>query len=239
MRFRFRPLPGFTVFAMTLFAALASLGLWQLHRLEWKLALIAEIDRNTHASPVPAQTVLGARHAEYRHVSLNGRFLNSREAYVFATDTNGQAGYHVLTPFVLDTGQILVVDRGFVPPDLRDPATRRSGQLEGERQLTGILRVPDPPGAFTPEPDRAHRIWYARDIQDIAAVDRVHLSSMMVVEADTAPVRGGWPRGGQTVIALPNNHLQYAITWFLLAGALLVVYLAYHRARGRLNFTFR
>jgi surfeit locus 1 family protein len=226
----FRPLPAFTAAAAALFAVLLGLGVWQLDRLQWKLALIARVDSNMHAAPVAPGALVG----EYRRVALDGRFDNSKEAYAFATDDTGAPVYHVIVPFTVTDGRTFLVDRGIVPKEKLDPATRRAGQLDGGVHIVGIWRTPDPAGAFTPAPDLAHRIWYSRDVTAIAKADRVTLAAPVVIEADAAPNPGGWPKGGQTVVAFRNEHLQYAITWFALAAVLLGVYLAYHVSRKRL-----
>ena len=219
-------------------ALLVGLGIWQLQRLQWKLDLIAAMNRNMHAAPVSVGQALamGLANAEYHRISLTGRFLNARESYVFATGPDGAPVYHVLTPLVADDGRTFLIDRGIVPPALRSPAMRASGELSGEQTILGVLRVPGRPGLFTPAPDLVHNVWFSRDLTGIARADRVKLAIPALVEADATPNPGGWPRGGQTLVNLPNDHLQYAITWFLLATALVVVYFAYHRARGRFSF---
>ncbi|MEI9885188.1 MAG: SURF1 family cytochrome oxidase biogenesis protein [Rhizomicrobium sp.] len=90
---------------------------------------------------------------------------------------------------------------------------------------------------LTPPPDRARRIWYVRDVAGIARADGFAVSAPALIEADAAPNPGGWPKGGQTVVTFRNEHLQYAITWYLMAAALLGVYLAYHVSQGRLGLT--
>jgi surfeit locus 1 family protein len=238
MTFRFRPLVGFTVFSVVMFACLMGLGVWQLERLQWKRGLIADINRNMHAAPVSIDAVIsgGLSAAQYRRVALSGQFLNADEVYVFTTGFRGEPVYHVLTPLVLYDGRVFMIDRGLVPPMLRDPGLRRRGEMPGELRVVGIVRTPDRPGPFTPDPDRAHRIWFARDLNGMASVEHLKLALPVIIEADATPNPGGWPLGGQTVVNIPNNHLQYAITWFLLAGALLVIYFAYHQSRGRLSF---
>jgi len=241
MTLRFRPLLGFTILILPLFAFLVGLGVWQLERLQWKLGLIAEMDRNMHAAPISIDRALAASssRSQYRRVALSGTYDNSKEAYVFTTGPHGVPVYHVLTPLKLEDGRVFIVDRGLVPPALRDPSTRASGELRGEQNVVGVFRTPDSPGAFTPAADLAHRIWFARDLKSIAAAQHIRLSAPVIIEADAVPVAGGWPKGGQTVVNLPNDHLQYAITWFLLAAALTVIYFAYHHARGRLTFRLR
>jgi surfeit locus 1 family protein len=238
MTFRFRPLAGFTLLFLPLFALLLGLGTWQLERLQWKLGLIAQISRNIHGAPISIDSALanGAAAAQYRRVALSGHFINADEVYVFTTGPHGMAVYHVLTPMTLPDGRSFMIDRGLVPPALRAPATRVSGLLEGKQAVVGVLRTPDRPGLFTPAPDITHRIWYARDLEGMATALHLRISAPFIIEADATPIPGGWPLGGQTIVNLPNDHLQYAITWFLLAAALAIVYFTYHGARGRLAF---
>ncbi|MEJ0026113.1 MAG: SURF1 family protein [Rhizomicrobium sp.] len=234
---RFRPLPGITVAAAILLALLIGLGVWQLQRLQWKLALIEQVNRNLTAPPLPLDRILAlGPKAEYRRVALAGRFDNAKEAYIFGIGVEGAPVFHVVVPFQTDDGRELLVDRGIVPRDLRDPATRPRGVVAGETKLVGVWRAPDTGGAFTPQPDLKSRIWFDRDTAAIARNLGVRLSAPALIEADATPNPGGWPRGGQTVVTFRNEHLQYAITWFLMAAGLLAVYIAYHVSAGRLTF---
>jgi surfeit locus 1 family protein len=233
----FRPYPGFTIACVLLFAILCGLGFWQLERLQWKLALIAQVNGNMAAAPVSLGDILAMDQAaaQYRHVTLHGHFDHAKEAYVFTTDA-GAAVYHVLTPFTADDGRVLMVDRGEVPKGKLNPASRTEGNITGDTQVTGIWRTPDAPGSFTPQPDAAQRIWYARDLTGIAAAYDLKLAAPVVIEADATPNPGGWPKGGKTVVTFRNQHLGYAITWFGVAIVLLGVWLAYHISRGRIAF---
>ena len=235
--FVFRPLWKFTALMLPLFLGMVALGVWQLERLQWKLALIAEIHQNLNARPISATEALaiGPARASYRRVVLTGRFENARETYVFTTDATGAPVYHVVTPFTLEDGGVLLVDRGAVPERLRDPNARAAGQLSGVRRIVGIWRVPDAGGMFTPSPDLAHRIWFSRDVEAMAKVDHVSLVAPAIVEADATPNPGGWPKGGQTVVTLRNDHLQYALTWFALAAVVVGGWIAYHISHGRIG----
>ena len=166
---------------------------------------------------------------------LEGRFDHARESYVFTTDA-GAAVYHVLTPFITRDGRILMVDRGEVPRDRLDPATRAAGNITGPTQVVGVWRVPDAPGRFTPPPDSTTHIWYARDLAGMSEVHDLTLAAPVVVEADATPNPGGWPKGGRTVVSFRNQHLSYAVTWFGLAACLVGVWLAYHVSRGRIGW---
>src|SRR4051812_42533485 len=143
----FRPYPGLTVACAILFAILCGLGTWQLERLQWKLALIARVNSHMAAAPVPLDAVkaMPPDEAQYRRVTLDGRFDHVHESYVFTTDA-GDPVYHVLTPFITEGGQVLMVDRGEVPKEKRDPATRIAGNIAGRIQVTGVWRIPDPAG---------------------------------------------------------------------------------------------
>jgi surfeit locus 1 family protein len=233
----FRPYPGLTIACTLLFALLCALGTWQLNRLSWKLALIARVNSHMAAPPVTLDQVqkMNGDDAQYRRVTLSGRFEHAKEAYVFTTAAGGSPIYHVLTPFRTEDGRVLMVDRGAVPKEKLAPQTRAAGNVEGETRVTGVWRVPDPPGPFTPKADPARRIWYARDLSAIAAADHLRLAAPVVIEADATPNPGGLPRGGQTVINFRNQHLSYAVTWYGLAAVLLGVWLAYHNSKGRIT----
>ena len=229
--------PGLTIACAILLAILCGLGTWQLERLQWKRALIATVNSHMAAPAVPLDQILAMNReeAQYRRVRLDGRFDHAHEAYVFTTD-EGAAVYHVLTPFTTGDGKVVMVDRGEVPKEKLDPASRAAGNVEGEVHVTGVWRVPDPPGSFTPPSDTAKRIWFARDLAAIAAADHLSLAAPVVIEADAAANPGGWPRGGRTVVSFRNQHLSYAVTWFGLALCLLGVWLAYHISKGRIAF---
>lgn len=235
----FRPYPGFTIFAAVCIALLCGLGVWQVQRLHWKLDLIARIQSGLSAPARPLADIWTGASAtdiaamDYKKVVLQGRFLNSREVYFFATGPDGAPDYHVLTPFVTATGTLLV-DRGEVPAQLMAPETRKAGLIDGDVAVTGVLRRPDAPSFFTPPPDKARRITYTRHPATVAATFGLPPLLPMFLEADATPNPGGWPKGGQTVIDLPNNHLSYAVTWFGLAAGLFGVWLAYHVSKGRL-----
>ncbi|MEI9993162.1 MAG: SURF1 family protein [Rhizomicrobium sp.] len=238
MRLTFRPLPGLTVAVALLFAGLVALGVWQLQRLQWKLALIDQVTRNLEATPVTLNgAALPSPQTDYLRVALTGRYDNANEAYVYGIGPEGAPVFHVVVPFHLDDGRVLLVDRGIVPRDMQSPATRPAGIRNGETTQIGIWRWTQAPGTFTPNPDLKHRIWYSRDAPGIGRALHLSLAAPALIEADAAPNPGGWPRGGQTVVAFRNEHLQYAITWFLMAAGLLGVYLAYHVSKGRLALT--
>ena len=222
-------------------AALVALGVWQVHRLSWKLALIARVDQRVHAAPVPPPgparwPAVTAARDEYRHVDVGGHFENDRETLVQAVTDYG-AGFWVMTPLRTTDGATILIDRGFVPPNRRDRASRAAGEPSGPVHVVGLLRISEPHGGFLRSNDPAAGRWYSRDVPAIAATRGLTDVAPFFIDADATPNPGGLPIGGLTVIAFPNNHLVYAITWFTLAAMLLatMVWLVRdeRRERGR------
>jgi surfeit locus 1 family protein len=203
-----------------------ALGVWQIQRLHWKEGLIAQRHAGMIAPPVALpETLAAARGLEFHHVRLEGSFLNDAELYHHAISPGGDAGFHVVTPFKLADGNIVLVDRGFVPEDRRDPATRAAGKIGGPTIVTGLLRIPENNASwFTPANRPVKNLWFTMDLSAMAAADRLDHVLPVFVDADAGQVPGGLPLGGQTNAALPNDHLQYALTWFGLAGLAAIYY---------------
>lgn len=212
-----------------------ALGLWQLDRRDWKLALIARVAERVDRAPVPVPGPaewpgVTAAGDEYRHVTMTGRFLNDRETLVQAVTALG-GGFWVVTPFRTDQGFTVLVNRGFVPSDRRDPATRPAGQIEGDTRVAGLLRISEPGGGFLRDNDPAAGRWYSRDVAAIATARDLAGSAPFFVDADAQPNDGGWPKGGMTVLQFRNSHLGYALTWFGLAAMLAAALAAILRGR--------
>lgn len=211
-------------------AVLLALGTWQVQRLIWKENLLAAIEQRSQAEPVGLPEIESALAAsepiEYRTAFADGRFRNAGEQHFFAT-FNGQSGFYVYTPLELADGRFLFVNRGFVPYDLKEPATRPESLLEGEQRINGLARekLEQKPSMVVPDNDEQANIYYWKDLDLMAARAGLPADKVLpfFLDADATPVPGGLPRGGVTVIDLPNNHLQYAITWYGLALALVAV----------------
>jgi surfeit locus 1 family protein len=217
-------------------AVLIGLGTWQLQRMAWKQALIDQIETRAYGEPgtilPPADwTTWRAEQDEFRRVRVTGAFLHGFETPVYGLAPGQRGapaqGYYLMTPLRLQDGAIVMVNRGFVPTDLRDPAKRPQGQLSGEVTVTGLVRAPEERNPFTPADDPARNTWFARDPQAIARAHSLSQVAPFYVEADATPNPGGWPKGGQTRLELPNNHLQYAFTWYGIALTLVGVFTAF------------
>jgi surfeit locus 1 family protein len=222
-------------------AILVSLGVWQLQRLAWKENLIAQVKARTASPPTPFEAFrgrAGEAGLDYAPVTASGRFRHDLEALVpynqpSATRGLPVRGYLVFTPLVSDSGLVTMVNRGFVPEDRKDPASRPQGSPEGVVTVTGLLRTAEPARWFLPADDPAKNMFFTRDPAAIARAKGL-TSPPLYIDADATPNPGGLPVGGQTQISFPNNHLSYAFTWFGLAGTLLGVFgvFAARRLRG-------
>lgn len=220
-------------------AILLSLGTWQVERLQWKEKLLADIAERRVAPPVTLGEIeaMAARgeDIEYRPVTVTGVFANNRERHFFAT-WRGQTGYYVYTPLQLADGRFLFVNRGFVPYEAKEPEMRKQGQLTGEQTVTGLARarLAEKPSAIVPENDLAKNIFYWKDLDAMAASTGIAADRLVpfFIDAGDAPNPKGLPIGAVTQFDLPNNHLQYALTWYGLAAALVGVML-YARFRRK------
>lgn len=223
-------------------AVLCSLGWWQVQRLQWKEALIKTVEQRVQLPPMEINEFLDRQMLEdnwpYSPVTATGIFDHSNEVYYFATSKSGGSGWNVHTPLLLENGNKLIVNRGFVPFTMKDPSTRADGQIEGEQTVTGLVRVmadEKPAAAFDNAPDK--REFYWRSLSEMAEVMKTDETDQFVpfiLEADGTLNPGGFPKGGTTIIKFSNNHLQYAGTWFGLALTLLGVggYFLYQRGKS-------
>lgn len=209
-----------SVLALAVFAALVALGSWQLQRRVWKLALIEQVEQRLQAAPVAAPgpdgwAAIGKADA-YRRVELRGLFHHELETCTQALSELG-AGCWVMTPLRTEAGWWVLVNRGFVAPDKRDPASRAVSQPQGVVTVTGLLRLSEPLGGFLRRNLPAEQRWYSRDVAAIGAARGLPAPELAPYFVDAAETVAGGPVGGLTVIRFPNNHLVYALTWFGLA----------------------
>lgn len=235
MKRSFRPSFWPTVITIPAVLFMVALCLWQVQRLYWKEGLIAERQERSVAAPIPLPP-MGAdiAAAEFRRVTLNGRFDHAREFYLAARSQNGNVGYWVVTPFLLaDGGGAVLVNRGWVPNEKKLPETRADGQIAGDVAFDGIVRQPQQQSWFQPANEPKNNVWFYLNPAEMAAASGLPVRQDLYLDAVKTDVPGGFPLGGQTRINLPNDHLQYAITWGALALALIAIYVTYSCGGGR------
>jgi surfeit locus 1 family protein len=231
---RFRPTLWPTVFTIPALILLLGLGTWQVQRLHWKENLIAtRHDRSTGpAIPLPADNADPATY-EFSKTRATGHFLNDKEMYLAARSLHGNIGFHVVTPLVLADGSAVLVDRGWVPTERRDPASRKAGELDGTVTIEGLLRGSQKQSWLVPDNEPKNNTWFYVDVPAMAKWAGLARAHPYFVEAGPAPNPGGYPIGGQSHLELPNNHLQYAFIWYSFAVSLSVIYVLYHRKRDK------
>ena len=242
--FRLRPALWPTLISLSILAVALGLGIWQMERREWKRDILDRIATNQAAASIALDELLRGdplRH-EYGRATVTGRLLHDKEFYLAARSLKNTVGLHVVTPLRTDDGRIVLFDRGWVPQEKKDPAKRLEGQLAGTLNLTGIVRRTQEQRQFAPDNVPERNVWFHVDVplmRRMAGGTADPGLDSFFLEADATPNPGGLPIGGQTRFDIPNDHLQYAITWFLIAAALVGVYLAYHWENGRLTIAGR
>ncbi len=215
--------------ALTMIAGIAfllALGSWQLDRLAWKEGLIALAEQRAQETAEKFDTAQAANAPEalhYKNVTVTGRFETEKEAYLYTIVSEpkggtGGPGWFVITPFVLEDGSRVLVNRGFVPVALMPDKKAWAVQETEPLTLKGIVTLSEPRGLFAAQDNQQTREFYTRDSKAIAAVLGVKAPEMIIDRAaEGAP---SLPQAGETLLDFNNNHLAYAFTWFALAGTL-------------------
>ena len=224
---------SFILFMLALTGLFAWLGVWQVHRLADKDALVAQVERQLtqpayDLPPAGQWDATDLAVYAYHPLTLTGTFRNAAAVLVFTNLPEprgrfGGPGYWLMTPFEPATGGTVFVNRGFVP-QAAAPSVLQAGGPEGEQTLSGIALAPEASGAFTPGPDKANRVEWVRDPVRLAAMAEIDGPVFGLTVDAPAGEPGALPQGGETVVEFPNNHLGYAMTWFgfaLLTPALL------------------
>ncbi|MDP1977378.1 SURF1 family protein [Undibacterium sp.] len=243
---------GFTACMAVIFAGFFSLGTWQVLRLQWKLDLIERVEQRVHAAPVPIPGFsvwpnINASADEYRHVQASGVFLHEKTVLTQATTELG-GGFWVMTPLAIADGATILINRGYIPEKMAASYWASSGKDRlatsdaSSIQVTGLLRMTEPGGGFLRKNDPAGNRWYSRDVNAIATAIGLTKAAPFFIDADAGPdnnklgtqkngALANTPVAGLTVIHFHNNHLIYAIVWFLLAAmaAAAWVYVIRHR----------
>ncbi|MBC6440963.1 MAG: SURF1 family protein [Rhodospirillales bacterium] len=219
------------VVAAVVVALLLSLGTWQLYRLSWKSGLIETMEARLAGEPMALgdALLLPAGEQEWTPVVAEGRFM-PRNFALYRIKADSNPGYHILTPLLLDDGHYVLVNRGALRADSFKLALEAVSSAPDEVvTVTGVMRPGETPTLFTNDNDPAGEAWYWIDLDAAGETAGVALLPV-VIHADEDPTDAAL-EGGQARFDPPNRHLEYAITWYLLAGAAAVV--AFLRLRRR------
>ena len=216
-----------TVFMLCAIIFMASLGAWQLKRLDWKNGELAKIAA-AEQLPTLGNLPESLDDTEYRHVMLTGTFLNDKTMHMIGRpqgiSPSVGTGYYILTPFKLDDdGRIVIVNRGFSPPGVES-------KPEGLQTLAGIIRPARTKRLFSPENQPEKNVWFYEDIAAMSQATTLALTPLIIEEVGEAQ-KDVYPIPHDGKISLRNDHLHYAITWFSLAFIGLIMLVIYHRKK--------
>ncbi|XP_065161626.1 SURF1-like protein [Atheta coriaria] len=214
-------------------ASTFALGTWQIQRKTWKESLIKELQDCVHATPTNLpKTLEEIEKLEYHPVHVKGHFLHNQELHMgprtlitegdaatesslFSKDHKKSQGYLVITPFKLaDREETILINRGWVPGRYKDPSTRPKGQVQGEVDVIGIVRLHENRPNFMPANKEAKDAWFYRDLTQMSAATG---AAPIFLDATTDFAKEHAPIGGQTRISLRNEHLSYVLTWYSLS----------------------
>lgn len=238
---------GFALFTLAMMAAFIALGVWQLQRRAAKHELIAALTERLATAPTAlppsAQwSKLNAASDEFRRVTFTATYAPLPDAMVYSSgsavrkDASGPGTWAFL-PARLPGGEMVVIDAGFVENTMQDRAVQdRAAKklVTGESvTMTGYLRFPEQPGWLTPAENRTARLWFVRDHHLMASALGWGAVAPFYIDLEQPAPANNIPRPGPLDVHLKDDHLQYAITWFSLAGAVLIAFGVWARGRRR------
>ncbi len=223
-------------FVVPAFIILCVLGSWQMQRLSWKSNLIEEYNTKFNKAPLNLnenfKNLSGNR---FRRVIVNGIFDHNKEINIIGKTYEGNAGFHIVTPFITENSNTIYINRGWVPKKYVSQTSRKFSLVEGKTQIIGLIRMPQTKGYFVPNNEPKNGFWFTvipsefNEQFNLNAEKKFYIVELKVGDELKLPI----PANGE--IQIPNNHLQYAITWYSLAIGLIIIYFAWHRQNGYLS----
>jgi cytochrome oxidase assembly protein ShyY1 len=242
---------GFAVFTLVMVIGLTSLGAWQLQRRVAKHALIAALDERLAAAPTPlppasAWNTLAPVREEFRRVTFTATYANLPDAMVYSSGSAVRAdvsgpGTWAFLPARLSGGETVVINAGFAENTMQDRAQQDrlvSRLITGQpARLTGYIRFPESAGKLTPPENLAKRLWFTRDHVAMARAlgwgENGKPFAPFYVDLESPVPESGIPKPGPLHVRLKDDHLQYAITWFTLAAAVVIAFGVWLRAQRK------
>lgn len=238
--------PGFVIFTLVMVAIFTSLGVWQLQRRVEKHALIAALDARLAAAPVPLPpeaewSKLTPGHDEFRRVSFAATYETRLDAMVYSSgsairpDISGP-GTWAFIPARLPSGETVAINAGFVPNTMQDRNVQDRAVarlITGKPvEMTGYIRFPEKPGILTPNVEQSKRLWFARDHLAMAQAFGWNNVAPFYIDLESPVPPSGIPKPGPLQVQLRDEHMQYAITWFTLAFAVVIAFGVWWRKRA-------
>jgi surfeit locus 1 family protein len=212
------------VFFLIALLILLSLSLWQVKRLVWKTNLIEQRVSNFEGEPKNLFDIKKPNENEFKKVFIEGQLLNNFEFFMPALSKNGNNGFHIIVPMEVEKKKLILFDTGWVPLAKKEKNKRLNNLIQEKKIFTAVIRLPGRKGYFQPDNDNIKNFWFFVEPKLMEETISMKLENRFYLEAvDNGP--NGYPLGNQTRIYLRNNHLQYAITWFLIALSLVGVFI--------------
>lgn len=219
-----------TIFTICAFVVLMILGTWQVKRLVWKNYTIEEISQRGEMPAIDlSKEWVNIDTMKYRKIAMKGHFLHNNEIHLFTgpREMRGDPGYNILTPFELKNGDVVLVDRGWVPATQKERSSRPETLVQGDISIVGMLQSGEHQGMFTPDNNIAKNLWFWLDMPAIAGFTGKQFDNVYVRALENSGAENGLPIAGKATVEIRNDHLQYAIIWYSLGIILLAIYTIY------------
>ena len=211
---------SFSIFVFFSIILFCSLGTWQIHRLQWKLDLISEINNGLNSEPV---FYSNKNIKNYQKVKFSGIFDFKKQIYLYSLNNKGKPGYDIITPLKINSNEILLINRGWIQKDQKN---NKNINKTISNSFEGILKKITKPNPFKPDNDIKNNIWYSLNLEDLENFTGYKLSNFVL-----------FLQNNQNILVenkivspdLPNNHLKYAITWYSVALSILLYFLYFRK----------
>ena len=229
LAYNFKPRLWPTLMTIPLLICLILLGNWQVERLDWKLSLIEKLKNRVEMAtvPLPNQTS-HSDDLEYLSVSVSGIFVHDQEMTMYSVGPNGEPGYDLYTPFALDGGRIVIINRGWVHEKMKNQSDRPDTLVEGQVIINGLLRKPWAKLWYGPANEPENNNWFYGDIDEMVSAHNLNEVFPVYLFASKVDGDNTYPVAGRTEFNIVNNHLDYALTWYGLAIVLIGIYFIAH-----------
>ncbi len=210
-----------------------TMGTWQVQRLYWKEAMIAQVEEANAQAPLTALPPDDADwHAlQFHKVNLHGAWVGNTEFHLAPRYFKGTLGYNIITPLKLADGRLVLINRGWVPSEKKLIETRPETKVRGVTTVEGLIRYGAERNPFTPKNQPARNIWFGRDVADMATDAKLeHVAPVMIDQTGMQDVNK-LPVPSDGTVKLRNDHLSYIITWYSVALGILIIFVSYHHKK--------